>query len=34
VWVSSADLHAAMNTPDVVNGGKTRGYVLVSKKAQ
>jgi hypothetical protein len=33
VWVSAADLYAAMNTPDVVNGGKTRGYVLVSKKA-
>ena len=33
VWVSSADLYAAMNTPDVSNGGKTRGYVLVSKKA-
>jgi hypothetical protein len=33
VWVSSADLYAAMNTPDIVNGGKTRGYVLVSKKA-
>ena len=32
VWASSADLYAAMNTPDVVNGGKTRGYVLVSKK--
>ncbi len=33
VWVSAADLYAAMNTPDIVNGGKTRGYVLVSKKA-
>jgi hypothetical protein len=32
VWVASADLYAAMNTPDIVNGGKTRGYVLVSKK--
>ncbi len=32
VWVSSTDLYAAMNTPDVVSG-KTRGYVLVSKKA-
>ena len=31
VWVSAADLYAAMNTPDIVNGGKTRGYVLVSK---
>ena len=33
VWVASADLYAAMNTPDLVNAGKTRGYVLVSKKA-
>ena len=33
VWVSAADLYAAMNTPDLVNGGKTRGYVVVSKKA-
>lgn len=33
VWVSAADLYGAMNTPDVVNSGKTRGYVLVSKKA-
>ena len=33
VWVAAADLYGAMNTPDVVNGGKTRGYVLVSKKA-
>ena len=33
VWVSAADLYAAMNTPDIVNGGKTRGYVLVSKTA-
>jgi len=32
VWVSAADLYAAMNTPDAVNGGKTRGYVLVSKR--
>jgi hypothetical protein len=32
VWVSSADLYAAMNTPDAVNGGKARGYVLVSKR--
>jgi len=31
VWVTSADLYAAMNTPDSVSG-KTRGYVLVSKK--
>jgi hypothetical protein len=33
VWASSADIYAAMNTIDAVNGGKTRGYVLVSKKA-
>jgi len=33
VWVSAADLYAAMNTVDVVNAGKTRGYVVVSKKA-
>jgi hypothetical protein len=32
VWVSAADLYAAMNTSDAVNGGKTRGYVLVTKK--
>jgi hypothetical protein len=32
VWVSAADLYAAMNTVDPVNDGKTRGYVLVSKK--
>jgi hypothetical protein len=31
VWVTSADLYAAMDTPDSVSG-KTRGYVLVSKK--
>jgi hypothetical protein len=33
VWAPAADLYAAMNTPDIVNGGKTRGYVLVTKKA-
>ncbi len=32
VWVTAADLFAAMNTPDADNGGKTRGYVLVKKK--
>ena len=32
VWVSAADLYAAMNTPDIVNGGKSRGYVVASKK--
>jgi hypothetical protein len=31
VWVKSADLFDAMNTPDASNGGKTRGYVLVAK---
>jgi Phytochelatin synthase len=34
VWVSAADVYAAMNTPDISNGGKTRGYVLVSKAAK
>ncbi len=29
VWVTAADLFAAMNTVDDANGGKTRGYVLV-----
>jgi hypothetical protein len=32
VWVKAADLFAAMNTPDADNGGRTRGYVLVTKK--
>jgi Phytochelatin synthase len=30
VWVKAADMFAAMNTPDVVNGNKTRGFVLVT----
>lgn len=30
VWVRTADLFAAMNTPDAANGGKTRGFVLVT----
>ncbi|HSI42180.1 MAG TPA: phytochelatin synthase family protein [Xanthobacteraceae bacterium] len=30
VWVTSADLFAAMNTPDSDNNNRTRGYVLVS----
>ncbi len=33
VWVSAEDLYKAMNTPDKSNGGKTRGYVVVTKKA-
>jgi hypothetical protein len=31
VWVKSADLFAAMDTPDAANGDKSRGYVLVTK---
>ena len=30
VWVKTADLFAAMNTPDAANGGKSRGFVLVT----
>jgi hypothetical protein len=30
VWVSTADLFAAMNTVDADNENKTRGYVLIS----
>ncbi len=30
VWVTAADLFAAMNTVDPDNGGRTRGYALVS----
>jgi len=30
VWVKTADLFAAMNTPDASNGDKTRGFVLVT----
>lgn len=30
VWVKTADLFAAMNTPDAANGDKTRGFVLVT----
>lgn len=33
VWVTAADLYAAMNTTDADNDNKTRGYVLVSKGA-
>jgi hypothetical protein len=31
VWVSAAELFAAMNTPDSDNKNRTRGYVLISK---
>ncbi len=31
VWVTAADLFAAMNTTDSDAGGQTRGYVLVSR---
>lgn len=30
VWVKTADLFAAMNTPDAANGDKSRGFVLVT----
>jgi Phytochelatin synthase len=30
VWIKTADMFAAMNTPDVVNDNKTRGFVLVT----
>jgi len=33
VWVKTADLFDAMNTPDSDNDNKTRGYVLVSSRA-
>jgi protoporphyrinogen oxidase len=32
VWVKTADLFDAMNTPDSDNDNKTRGYVLVSSR--
>ena len=31
-WVKTADLFAAMNTPDSDNDGKTRGYAVVSRR--
>ncbi|MGB7097656.1 MAG: phytochelatin synthase family protein, partial [Xanthobacteraceae bacterium] len=31
VWVTAADLFAAMDTTDSANNNKTRGYVLVTK---
>jgi Phytochelatin synthase len=30
VWVKTADIFAAMNTPDAANQNKTRGFVLVT----
>jgi hypothetical protein len=30
VWVKTADMFAAMNTPDAINDNKTRGFVLVT----
>jgi hypothetical protein len=30
VWVKTADLFAAMNTPDTTSDSKTRGFVLVT----
>ncbi len=30
VWVKTTDIFDAMNTPDAANGGKTRGFVLVT----
>jgi hypothetical protein len=33
-WVKTADVFAAMNTPDAANGGKSRGFVLVTAAPQ
>jgi hypothetical protein len=33
VWVTASDLFDAMNTRDIANDNKTRGYVLISNKA-
>ena len=33
VWVKTADMFAAMNTPDAANGDKSRGFVLVTTAA-
>jgi Phytochelatin synthase len=30
VWVKTADMFAAMDTPDAVNDNKTRGFILVT----
>jgi hypothetical protein len=32
VWVKADELFAAMNTPDNDNGGRSRGFVLVSRR--
>lgn len=32
VWVTTAELFAAMNTPDSDNGNRTRSFVLISKQ--
>jgi len=34
VWVKTADLFAAMNTPDAANDNKSRGFVLVTAATQ
>jgi hypothetical protein len=34
VWVKTADLFAAMNTPDAANDNKSRGFVLVAAAPQ
>ena len=31
VWVKAAELFAAMNTPDPVNQGRSRGYVVLTR---
>jgi hypothetical protein len=33
VWVRSAELYAAMDTPDSDNGNRSRGYVLITRPA-
>jgi hypothetical protein len=33
VWVKTADMFAAMNTPDAANDNKSRGFVLVTAAA-
>jgi Phytochelatin synthase len=30
VWVKTADMFGAMNTPDAINDNKTRGFILVT----
>jgi hypothetical protein len=34
VWVKTADIFAAMNTPDAANENKTRGFVMVTATVQ